>query len=157
MKKLVALSVMVLMLCSMPVFSGNYDQSYERLDNILRLGGILYNECKKRDMEIVKIDIDIVGKNSPKQTLKKMSSEFNYDVCCVGDPERIKDLDIKVFYVASDGTLVLVTKDTKVDPTAEVTIEHPTSGSYLIEIEAYEMQTGYENGMSYYYLTVAHN
>jgi hypothetical protein len=154
---LMRLFISLLMVFVVSSVAGDYDDSYKLLSSILELGAITYKGCQKRDLEIVKIDIDLVGKRNPKQTIKRMSSNFRYVLVCVGEPTRIKDIDIKVYYVASDGSYILIVKDDKVDPVAEVTVENPTNGSYVIQIEAYEMQPGYEGSMGYYYLTVAHD
>jgi hypothetical protein len=136
------ISAMILCLYSI-TFAGDYDESYTLLANILKLGGVAFSECQKRDLEIVKIDVDLIGKFNSKTVLKTLSSNYNYHFICVGEPSRIKDIDIKVYFVTTGGELVLITKDEKVGQVAKVVIQNPTAGTYAIQLEAYTMQPEY--------------
>jgi hypothetical protein len=157
MKKIVATILCVVCLVGVVGGERDYSNSYFLLDNTLSLGAVMYNECKKRNLEIVKIDIDLIGKGAPKQVLKRMSPNFTYSICCIGEPSRIKDIDLKVYLITTEGKLVLVGKDDKTDIAAEVTLEEPTAGNYMIDVSAFEMQEGFEESMGYFYLTVAHD
>jgi hypothetical protein len=140
---------------SLLVHAGGYDESYRLLGNILAIGNGTNAVYRERDMEIVKIDIDLIGKGIPKQVVKKLSGDFTYTIFCLGDPERIKDINIKVYYIIPGGGTLEVAKDDRADPTAEVRLENPTPGDYIIFVDAFEMQSGVT--MGYFYLCVAHN
>jgi hypothetical protein len=144
----------IILTCFMALSAGTYDGSYQLLDNILSLGAITYNTCKERDLEIVKIDIDLVGTGNIKQVVKMMSSDFKYVIFCAGEPTCIKDLNIKVIRIVPGGGLIEVAKDESTDATAEVIVNNPISGNYIIVVDAVEMKPGFTIG--YFYLCVAH-
>lgn len=145
----------LIMACFMVLFAGNYDESYRLLRNILKLGAALNDSCHVYGMEVVKVDVDLIGKDIPKQVVKKLSSDFKYSIYCLGDPERIKDIDIKVYLINPNGGTVELVKDESTNPTAEVQLEFPVSGDYIIRVNAFEMQPGFT--MGYFYLCIAHN
>jgi hypothetical protein len=145
---------MIILACFMALSAGTYDMSYQLLDNILKLGAISFNACHDRDLEIVKIDIDLVGKGNAKQVVKMMGSEFKYTIFCIGEPTRIKDINIRVLYIVPGGGTREVVGDETADPTAEVQLNNPISGNYIIVVDAVEMQPGMT--MGYFYLCVAH-
>jgi len=123
----------------------------------MALGSVFVSTAEENNLEIVKIDIDLVGKGNPKQTLKKFSVGFNYAIIAVGIPSRIKDLDIKVFFITNDGEQVLVASDQAVESVAKIAFTPTVSGTYLIVIDAYEMTPDYVGSMGYYFLSIAHD
>lgn len=154
------LFVTTLMLCvfgTQTYSQSKYQESYIMFREIMKLGSVAVAAAEENNLEVVKIDIDLVGKGNSKQTLKKLSNSFNYAIVAVGSPSRIKDLDIKVYYLTSDGQQVLVAKDQSVDSIAKVEFTPTVSGTYIIVIDAYEMVPGYLGTMGYYFLTITHD
>ena len=120
-------------------------------------GASLVATMESNDLEVVKIDMDLVGAGSSKQTLKKLSEGYTYVISAVGQPSRIVDLDIEVYYINDDGSTTEVKKDLAVDNTPTVSFSPYTSGTYMIVIKAAKMVSGFENAMGFYFLVVAHN
>lgn len=157
-KQMVTTAVLTLSIfCTQTYSELKYQESYTMFREIMKLGSIAVAAAEENNLEVVKIDIDLVGKGNSKQTLKKLSTGFNYAMIAVGSPSRIKDLDIRVFYITSDGQQILVARDQSVESVAKVNFIPSVAGTYLIIIDAYEMQPGYLGSMGYYFLTVAHD
>lgn len=157
-KQLVTSAVLILcVFCTQTYSELKYQDSYIMFREIMKLGSIAVAAAEENNLEVVKIDIDLVGKGNPKQTLKKLSYGFNYAIIAVGSPTRIKDLDIKVYYLTNDGQQVLVAKDQSIESVAKVEFTPTVSGTYFIVIDAYEMAPGYLGTMGYYFLTIAHD
>ena len=110
-------------------------------------------------MEVVKVDMDLVGTKAEKQVVKYMSAGYSYLISAVGQPSRISDLDIEVYYLVPEenGESVLVALDKKTDNTPAVTLNPTVSGTYIIKVKAASMRKGYEDTMGFYFLIVAHN
>lgn len=134
-----------------------YADSRVLFREIMKIGAILVGIAEENDFEVVKVDIDLVGKRNAKQTLKVFSQEFAYTVSVAGSPSRIEDTDLRIYYVSDNGEKILVARDEKVDYVAAVSFSPTVSGTYLIETQAYKMKTGYENSMGYYFLVISHN
>jgi len=157
-KQLVTTATLILcVFCTQTYSELKYKDSYDLFREIMALGSILVTTAEKNDLEVVKVDIDLVGKGNPKQTLKKLSVGFNYAMVAVGNPSRIKDLDIKVYYITSDGQQILMAKDQAEESVAKVVFTPIASGTYLIIIEAYEMIPGYSETNGYYFLCIEHD
>ena len=116
---------------------------------------VLYME--RNDLEVVKIDMDLISTGNDKQTLKKLSPNFSYIISAVGQPSRILDLDIEVYFVQENGGLSLVAQDHEVDNTPTVTFKPYVSGNYMVNIKAAKMVPGQEGNMGFYFLVIAHN
>jgi hypothetical protein len=119
-------------------------------------GAVIVSYMEEKDFEIVKLDMDLIGTNLNKQTLKMLSSNFTYLIIATGQPSRISDLDIEVYYIDGDNTS-LVTKDDDLDNNPAVSFKPYVNGTYLINIKAAKMLPGYEQSLGYYFLTVAHD
>jgi hypothetical protein len=147
---------LIILTCIMALSAGAYDESNQLLDKIMVLGDGAKSAYQKAGMEIVKIDVDLVGKGLPKQVVKKFSGDFKYTIFCIGDPTRIKDIAIKVLYINPTGGTVKISEDDKGNgPSVIVPLYNPTPGDYIIVIDAPEMQPGI--GMGYFYLLIAHD
>lgn len=157
-KQLITTATLILcVFCTQTYSELKYQDSYIMFREIMKLGSIAVAAAEENNLEVVKIDIDLVGKGNSKQTLKKLSTGYNYAMIAVGSPSRIKDLDIKVFYITSDGQQVLVARDQSVESVAKVNFMPTVAGTYIIVIDAYEMEPGYLGSMGYYFLTIAHD
>lgn len=135
-----------------------YSESHALFREIMTVGAFMVNTAQKNDLEVVKIDIDLVGKSNPKKTLKVFSKEYRYVITVAGQPSRIIDTDLRVYYLPPQGgDAILVAKDEKVDYLAAIEFSPPANGTYMIVTDAYEMKNGYESSMGYYFMIVAHN
>lgn len=134
-----------------------YSDSRILFREIMKIGAILVGIAEENDFEVVKVDIDLVGKSNAKQTLKVFSQEFAYTVSVAGSPSRIDDTDLRIYYVSDNGDKILVAEDKKVDYVAAVSFTPVVSGTYLIETQAYKMKPGHERSMGFYFLVIAHN
>jgi len=109
---------------------------------------------ENNDLEVVKIDMDLVGLDNPTQTLKKLTAKLNYVISVSGQPSRIDTLALAVFYVPSNGEIEFLKDDVHAKPT--VTLTPTESGVYMIVVKAVKMKPGKENTMGYYSLAIAH-
>jgi len=134
-----------------------YADSRKLFREVMGAGSVMVSTMEKLDWEVVKIDMDLVGVGNDKQTIKKMSSNFSYIVSAVGQPSRIADLDLQVFYVGADGSTTLIASDNKIDNDPTVSFQPPVSGTYMIVIKAAKMVEGSEGAMGFYFLAIAHS
>lgn len=158
--------ILIALLVSIPLVHGQptklstdrkYADSRQLFREIMQVGAVIVDQYEKRDLEVVKIDIDLVSKNVSKQTVKKLSRDFSYLISAVGQPSRIKDLDIALFSVGADGSTALLAKDNEIDNTPTIFFTPEISGDYIIVISTASMVSGYDDAMGFYFLAVAHN
>lgn len=135
------------------VYTQQHVASYLLLDETLGNCATILDAARTNDLEVVKIEIDLIGVNS-KVTLKSMSSDFTYIIWAYGSTSRIMDLDLAVY--ADDG-LTLITKDTNQSALAMVKVNPPESGYYILKLTAAKMVSGYESMMGQFCLVVTHN
>jgi len=134
-----------------------YENSRKLFREAMAGGAVLVQLLESKDLEVVKIDMDLVSTANEKQTLKRMSTDFSYIVTAIGQPSRIEDLDIKVYFVGDGGKLILIAEDNKADNTPVVTFTPPAAGSYMISIKVASMIEGHEGESGFYFLTIAHD
>jgi hypothetical protein len=113
------------------------------------------NIMEGNDLEVVKIDMDLIGLESPTQTLKKLTAKFNYVISVSGQPTLIDTMALAVFYIPADGDIKFIKEDTHHKPT--VTLTPDSSGVYMIVVRAVKMKPGKENLIGYYSLAIAHD
>lgn len=147
-----------LILSIVTIISGqnNYAGSRALFREALGAGLNLITIFENLDMEVVKIDMDLIGITNPKQSVKTLSAGFSYTITACGQPSLIKDLDIVVHLATSSGEPVFIAQDKAVDNSPTVTFTPIISGTYIISISAASMLPGYENNMGFYFLAVAH-
>jgi hypothetical protein len=139
----------------------DYDESRLLFREIMAAGAERVHLFEAYDWEVVKVDIDLVGIVVEKSTLKVMSSDYTYIITATGQPSRIKDLDIKVYFLpataGSNADPYLVQQDVAVDNTPSLTFKPYATGTYMITISAAAMMQGQENANGYYFLTIGHD
>src|SRR4051812_31446067 len=77
------------------------------MDPILKRAQIVIETLEKKEMEVVRVEMDIVA--GEKETYRVLSSDWQYGAVAVAD-DRVEDLDIYV-YKEVDDEWVLVKKD----------------------------------------------
>ena len=126
------LLILIIAFLSMTVYAYENDSSHAHLTEILREGGSFIKDYMNQDLEIVKIDIDLITGHSKKIVLKEMSSLFKYGLICIGQDGCVKELQIYVWdmgmkhIIAQAANQRIVMADFKPE----------TCGSYVIEITA---------------------
>lgn len=100
--------------------------------------------------EIVRMEFDII--HTTKQSIRTLSNSYEYGIIAFGD-YRIKDIDIKV-YKYTNGQWTLVEEDQETSSSAAVVVTPYTTSEYMIEISAYEFNSGYDVG--HYGLIIFH-
>ncbi len=103
------------------------------------------------NQEIVRMEYDIIS-STTKSSYRELVAGYTYGIFAFGD-YRIKDLDIRV-YKSVDGEWILVKKDEEAQDPAIVFIEPSVTGTYRIDISAYEFESGYS--AAHYGLIICH-
>lgn len=103
------------------------------------------------NQEIVRMEYDIIS-STTKSSYRELVAGYTYGIFAFGD-YRIKDLDIRV-YKSVDGEWMLVKKDEEAQDPAIVFIEPSVTGTYRIDISAYEFEPGYS--AAHYGLIICH-
>jgi Asp-tRNA(Asn)/Glu-tRNA(Gln) amidotransferase A subunit family amidase len=109
--------------------------------------------AESNNYEIVRIEFDIIKKNSPKESYRILSTDWTYRVGVFGD-NRTEDMDIEIYQFQTDGTYILVGKDSKVDPIAMYDFKPTKTTWYKFVVKCYKFKTGYEG--AHYGLLVFH-
>lgn len=104
----------------------------------------------KQDMEIVRIEYDIV--TTEKESYRMMSDQYEYGIIAFGD-DRIKDLDVRV-YAWNGSDWALVAKDSDSSNVAAANVSPSSSGNYKIVVSAYSFNDDYTAG--HYGLIIFH-
>jgi len=108
------------------------------------------DEAEKRDMEVVRIEADII--RTTKETIRMLAPSFSYSIVAVAC-NRIEDIDIEV-YENVNYEWVLINKDDDTEDVAAVAIQPSTYAEYKIVVKAYKFYTGYDVG--HYGLAIIH-
>lgn len=157
MRRWIVLASLMFMICgASPLDSGKYAESRALFRETMSKGAALVSFMESRDLEIVKIDMDLIGVALNKQTLKVLSTNFTYLITATGQPSRIADLDIEVYYLNGENTS-LVARDEEIDNNPAVTFRPYVNGTYVINLKVAKMLPGYEQAMGYYFLAIAHD
>lgn len=135
----------------------DYSESHELFKEIMAVGAKMVELFIERDMELVKLDVDLIRTANEKQTLKSLSDQYTYTIFATGQPSRISDLDLEIYRLPETGKPELIAKDTEIDNAPAVQFKPPTAGTYLIVIKAAAMVKGFEEMMGYYFLAVGHD
>lgn len=137
----------------MSIFSNaSYAQtSTASITSILSQLQQIIETAEKRDMEVVRVEADII--RTTKETYRVLDPSYRYSIIAVGS-SRIKDLDIEV-YKKIDGEWTLIQKDDDNQNVAGVEIKPSAYADYKILIKAYAFYEGYDVG--HYGLAVIHN
>lgn len=111
------------------------------------------NTAEGNGLEIVRIEFDIVKKDSPKESYRILTDAWTYRVGVFGD-SRTEDMDIEIWKQQSDGSYIFVQKDSKTDPIAFVDFTPTSTGWYKFIVKCYKFQEGYSS--AHYGLLVLH-
>ncbi|MFN8356325.1 MAG: hypothetical protein U0Y10_17850 [Spirosomataceae bacterium] len=120
-------------------------------DGILGKLQTVIDEAEKRDMEVVRIEADII--RTTKETIRTLDPSFSYSIIAVAS-NRIQDIDIEV-YKKVNYEWVLIKKDDDAKDAAAVTIQPSAYAEYKIIVKAYKFYTGYDVG--HYGLAIIHD
>jgi len=143
--------ILLIAFLSISAFAYENDSSHAHLTEILREGGSFIKDYMDKNLEIVKIDVDLITGHNKKIVLKEMSSLFKYGLICIGQDGCVKELQVYVWdmsmkhIIAQAANQRIVTTDFKPE----------TSGSYIIEITA-RVEESCELG-GYFFLLIGHN
>lgn len=135
------------------------------LKEIMNRGNRVLSAMEKNDLEIVKVDIDLVGMTESKDILKTLDygsplqKHYTYVITAIGQPSRISNMEIEVYHITPAGNprFVLRSDDINSNPTVTIDMTYREAGTYKIVIIATQMLPGYESWMGYYFLAIAHN
>jgi hypothetical protein len=148
---------LLFLVCAATLIStGKYAESRALFREAMAEGAGIVRLMESQDLEVVKVDMDLVNTAVNKQTLKVLSTDFTYFITAVGQPSRIEDLDIALYYL-NDGNATLVDKDQEADNSPVIKFKPYVAGTYVIQIIAAKMKKGYEQSMGFYFLTIAHD
>lgn len=120
-------------------------------DGILGKLQKIIDTAEERDMEVVRIEADII--RTTKETFRTLDPSFSYSIIAVGS-NRIKDLDIEV-YKKVNGSWTLIQKDDDDKSVAGVEVRPSAYAEYKIVVKVYAFHEGYDVG--HYGLAVIHN
>jgi hypothetical protein len=120
-------------------------------DGILGKLQIVIDAAEERDLEVVRIEADII--RTSKETVRNLDPSFSYDIVAVAS-NRIKDVDLAVFKKEGNDW-VLVTKDDESGDIAAVSLKPTEYSEYKIVVTAYEFHSDYDVG--HYGLVVVHD
>jgi hypothetical protein len=140
-------------------------ESYKLIKEVMDRGSRILTAMEKNDLEIVKVDIDLVGMIESKYVLKVFNygdptqKHYTYVITAIGQPSRISLLNIEVYHMLPSGNPRFVTRSESLNanPTVTVDMTDREAGSYQIVIIVTKMFPGMENWMGYYFLAIAHN
>lgn len=140
-----------MLLVAASVMAGDYSTSMTPImKDAEKLVTLMEDE---HDLEIVRMEYDIL--RTSKTTTRVLSKDWTYMIVAFGD-FRFKDIDVKVYRQSSKtGNWILVAHDEDESDTAIVTVTPEYDQEYLIEISAYQFNSGYEVG--HYGLIIAHD
>jgi hypothetical protein len=133
--------VLTLCLCSWSVLAFAQNRSMGS-DGILGRLQTVIDAAEERDMEVVRIEADII--RTTKESIRTLDPSYTYTIIAVGS-ERIADLDIEV-YKMIDGDWTLVKKDTDDQNVAGVEIKPSAYAEYKVVIKAYKFVEGQDVG-----------
>jgi hypothetical protein len=136
-RKLVLLVSSILIGYSLSAQCINGTKSYP----IYKLGAQLVSEFDNKDMEIVRIEYDLIF--SSKETFRNLSKDWEYTIIAFAD-EGVKDLDVKVYeYDNLLDTWTLMAEDKAAESYAIATVKPTQDAQYKIEIIVYQFNEGY--------------
>lgn len=116
-----------------------------------------------RDIErsggtLVHIESDILFKGSTKSTYRALLDSKEYGVYVIGTPERIKDVDVKIYKSSPPPNRTrgaLITKDEKTTYEAKVTFTPSATGFYEMEVNGYQFIG--DNTVGHYAVIIYYN
>jgi hypothetical protein len=111
-------------------------------DGILGKLETVIDAAEERDMEVVRIEADII--RTTKESIRTLDPSYSYTIIAVGS-DRIADLDIEV-YKMIDGEWTLLKKDTDDQNVAGVEVKPSNYAEYKVVVTAYKFNEGYEVG-----------
>jgi len=120
-------------------------------DGILGKLQNVIDEAENREMEVVRIEADII--RTPKETIRTLDPSFSYSIVAVAS-NRIQDIDIEV-YKKINYQWVLIEKDDDEQDIAAVTIEPSDYDEYKIVVKVYKFYSDYDVG--HYGLAIIHD
>jgi hypothetical protein len=112
------------------------------------------NIAEGNGLEIVRIEFDIVKKDSPKESYRILTTDWTYRVGVFGD-DRVEDMDLEIYQMQDDGSYVFINRDSKVDPVAMVDFTPTKTTWYKFVVKCYKLKEGYDG--AHYGLLVLHN
>lgn len=112
---------------------------------------IVIDYAEERDMEVVRVEADII--RSSKESIRTLDPSYIYTITAIGS-DRIQDLDIEV-YKNINNVWTLVQTDTDTSSVAAVQINPTSYAEYKVVVKVYKFNSGYDVG--HYGLVFIHN
>jgi len=144
-------------LCQTAPDQERFNRSHQLFREIMVEGSKVVAICELNNMEISKIDVDLVGRNSPKQVLKVMSTDYRYFITAKSLPTEITNLELYVYFMSKEGTSTFVTKSMVGGNTPVIAFKPEVAGDYMIVVKAAKMADEHINDMGFFFLAIAHN
>jgi hypothetical protein len=120
-------------------------------DGILGRLQEVINEAESRDMEVVRIEADII--RTEKESIRILDPKFTYGIIAVAS-NRIQDVDVEV-YKKVNNNWTLIKKDDDAKNVAAVYIKPLYYSEYKIVVKVYQFKSGFDVG--HYGLTIFHD
>ena len=145
--------ILIIALLSMSVFAYENDSSHAHLSEILREGGSFIKDYMDKKLEIVKVDVDIIGGHGIKRIVtKEVSSIFKYGLICIGQDGCIKELEVYVWDI--DMKQIIATASNQ--RIVMLDFKPETSTTIVIEITA-RMEKACDYTQGYFFLLIGHD
>ena len=139
------------------VNAGSVYESYHLFNEVMASGENVLNVFKKKEMEIVKVDVGRVSLLVKESVYKDLSKGYTYYISVAGQRSRIENLWAWVYYIDPTGKETLVGLDTMTEiyprgiyPNIQVTPEF--TGTYRVMVDVRKMVKGCDNG--YYFMAI---
>lgn len=165
-KYLILIMVLVVSGYSQTKYSGSRGLFRE----VMSKGSSIVGFMESKDLEIVKIDVDLISTSREKQVVKEFSNSYSYLISVQGQPSVIESMTILLYRVTSDARTVFVaSSDDSLncvnnglsicgkDNCPRIVFKPSHSGDYLISMRVNKMVPGSTNPMGYFFLAVAHD
>lgn len=152
MKKL--LIVLGFVLFSFFSFGQSFDNNGKSMKPILNDFSQIIEAVEGKGFEIVKIEYDIVKKDTQKESYRFLTNAWTYRVYVLGD-YRSEDMDIEIYKQKDDGTFEFIGKDSKTEQYAMFDITPSETCWYKFVVKCYKFSGSYDG--AHYGLMIFHN
>jgi hypothetical protein len=134
-----------------------YSDSRVLFRNIMSKGSSIVGFMESKDLEVVKIDVDLISPERDKQVIKGFSDSHVYLVSAIGQPSVIEFMSISIYRITPDAGTVLEASSEDNINCPRIVFKPEASGDYLISLKVLKMVEGSQNPMGYFFLAIAHD
>jgi hypothetical protein len=134
-----------------------YSDSRKLFREIMSKGSSIVGYMESKDLEVVKIDVDLISPDKDKQIVKCLSDSHSYLISVVGQPSVIESMGISIYCITPDAGTILVSISEDSVPCPRIVFKPGASGDYLISLKVLKMIEGSQNPMGYFFLAIAHD